>query len=117
MVEVSENFRELAQKNGRHVYCRIEAGSVTSVPEVFLDDRIIEFDFDDVAHPDWFTIGTTCANRFYFVVKYSGELNVNDRVLPYISFDNKEWCPLGIFYQISITPISQKCKQYVIESS
>lgn len=98
MVEVSENFRELAQKNGRHVYCRIEAGSVTSVPEVFLDDRIIEFDFDDVAHPDWFTLGTTCANRFYFVVKYNGELNVMDRVLPYISFDNKEWCPLGIFY-------------------
>ena len=98
MVEVSEKFRELAQKNGRHVYCRIEVGSVTSVPEVFLDDRIIEFDFDDVAHPDWFTLGTTCANRFYFVVKYGGELNVRDRVLPYISFDNEEWCPLGIFY-------------------
>lgn len=97
-MEVSEKFTELARQNGRHVYCRIEVGSVTGVTEVFLDDRIIEFDFDDVAHPDWFTIGTTCANRFYFVVKYSGEIGVKDRVTPYIGFDNEEWCPLGIFY-------------------
>ncbi len=97
-MEVSDRFKELARQNGRHVYCRIEVGTITSVPEVFLDDRIIEFDFDDVAHPDWFTIGTTCANRFYFVVKYSGEIGVKDRVLPYISFDNEEWCPLGVFY-------------------
>lgn len=93
MVEVSDNFKALAQSNGRHVYCRIEAGS-----EVFLDDRIIEFDFDDVAHPDWFTLGTTCANRFYFKVKYNGELEVKEAVKPYISFDNEEWCALGIFY-------------------
>lgn len=98
MVEVSENFRELAQKNGRRVYCKIEVGSAAAIREVFLDDRIIEFDFDDVAHPDWFTLGTTCANRFYFVVKYDGELNARDRVSPFISFDNEEWCPLGIFY-------------------
>ncbi|MDE6031349.1 MAG: hypothetical protein K2G32_07000, partial [Oscillospiraceae bacterium] len=97
-MEVSDRFKELARQNGRHVYCRIEVGTLTSIPEVFLDDRIIEFDFDDVAHPDWFTLGTTCANRFYFVVKYSGEIGVKDRVLPYISFDNEEWCPLGVFY-------------------
>ncbi|MGN1120602.1 MAG: hypothetical protein ACI4Q4_09605 [Oscillospiraceae bacterium] len=93
MVEVSEKFRALAQSAGRHVFCRIEAGN-----EVFLDDRILEFDFDDVVHPDWFTLGTTCANRFAFSVRYDGELNVRDTVRPFISFDGEEWCPLGVFF-------------------
>lgn len=93
MVEVSEKYMELAQESGRHVYCKIIAGN-----ETFLDDRILEFDFDDVCHPDWYTIGTTCSNRFSFSVKYAGELEVNDVVMPYVSFDNEEWCPLGIFY-------------------
>lgn len=93
MVEVSEKFKRLAQQNGRHVYCKILAGN-----ETFFDDRIVEFDFDDVAHPDWFTVGTACSNRFTFSVRYAGELNVRDEVKPYISFDNAEWCPLGVFY-------------------
>lgn len=93
MVEVSDRFLTLAQDNGRHVYCRIEAGD-----EVFTDDDIVEFDFDDVAHPDWFTIGTACANRFYFCIRYGGEIPVGAEVKPYISFDGEEWCPLGVFY-------------------
>lgn len=93
MVQVSEKFMRLATDNGRHVYCRIEAGS-----EVFCDDRLLEFDFDDVVHPDWVTVGTTCANRFHFKALFDGELQVNAEVRPYISFDNEEWCPLGIFY-------------------
>lgn len=90
---VSNNFRALAEANGRYVSCKIEAGG-----ETFLDDRITEFDFDDVIHPDRFTVGTTCANRFCFSVVYNGELDVHDTVKPYISFDGREWCPLGTFY-------------------
>ncbi len=93
MIDVSDNFKTLAQQNGRQVYCKITAGI-----ETFLDDRILEFDFDDVIHPDWFTVGTTCSNRFAFTVLYSGELKPGDRVEPFISFDGEEWCPLGIFY-------------------
>ncbi len=93
MVEVSDKFKRLATAYGRHVYCRIEAGG-----EVFYDDRLLEFDFDDVIHPDWVTFGTTCANRFHFRALYDGELAVNAEVKPYISFDNEEWCPLGVFY-------------------
>jgi len=93
MVEVSEKFRQLATDNGRHVYCRIEAGD-----EVFLDDRLLEFTFDDVTHPDWFTIGTACANRFHFAARFDGEIASGAVVRPYISFDNEEWCPLGTFY-------------------
>ena len=93
MVEVSERFRALALDNGRHVYCRIEVGD-----EVFYDDRLMEFTFDDVTHPDWFTVGTACSNRFHFKVRYSGELAAGAEVRPYISFDNKEWCPLGVFW-------------------
>lgn len=61
MVEVSEKFRQLAQDNGRRVWCRIVADGVE-----FQDDALIEMSFDDVVHPDWFTIGTTCANRLHF---------------------------------------------------
>lgn len=93
MVEVTERFKALAQDNGRHVYCKIEAGA-----QVFFDDRITGFELDDVAHPDWFTLGTTCANRFYFTARCSGGIEVNDAVRPYISFDGQEWCPLGVFY-------------------
>lgn len=93
MVDVSERFMALAQDNGRHVYCKIEAGA-----QVFLDDRITGFELDDVAHPDWFTLGTTCANRFYFTARCSGGIAVNDAVRPFISFDGQEWCPLGVFY-------------------
>ena len=93
MVQVSDKFMQLATDNGRHVYCRIEAGS-----EVFYDDRVLEFDFDDVVHPDWVTVGTACANRFHFKARFDGELEVNSVVRPFISFDNEEWCPLGIFY-------------------
>ncbi|MBQ8195785.1 MAG: hypothetical protein IJZ47_10510 [Oscillospiraceae bacterium] len=93
MVEVSENYRALALANGRHVYCRITVDG-----EEFLDDRLLEFTFDDVTHPDWFTVGTACANRFHFRVNYTGELDVGAEVRPYVSFDGEEWCGLGIFY-------------------
>ncbi len=93
MVNVSDNFKQLAQQAGRKVYCKIIAGNLT-----FLDDKILEFDFDDVIHPDWFTLGTVCANRFAFSVKYEEEVEVNTEIKPYISFDNEEWCPLGVFF-------------------
>ncbi len=92
-MQVSERFKELATDCGRKVYCKIEAGG-----EVFYDDKLIEFSFDDIAHPDWFTVGTACANRFHFIVRYNGRISVGSEVRPYISFDNEEWCPLGIFY-------------------
>ena len=93
MVNVSDRFIELAQKNGRSVWCRIVADGVE-----FLDDRIIDMDFDDVVHPDWFTIGTACANRLHFTAAYSGELSTGAEVRASISFDGEEWCPLGVFY-------------------
>lgn len=93
MTNVSDNFRALAEANGRYVCCKITAGG-----ETFLDDRIIDLDFDDVIHPDRFTIGTVCSNKFCFSAVYNGELNVRDEVRPYISFDGKEWCSLGVFY-------------------
>lgn len=93
MVNVSDKFKTLSMQNGRQISCKIIAGG-----ETFLDDRLIEFDFDDVIHPNWYTIGSTCSNRFAFSVRYSGELEVHDEVRPYISFDGEEWCPLGVFF-------------------
>ena len=93
MVDVSDRFKELAQENGRHVWCKIYAGT-----EVFLDDRIVDMSFDDVVHPDWVTVGTACANRLHFTAHFSGELAAGDTVRPFISFDGEEWCPLGVFF-------------------
>ncbi len=93
MVSVSDRFMELAQQNGRKVWCRIVADGVE-----FLDDSLIEMSFDDVVHPDWFTIGTTCANRLHFIAKYGGELSSGAEVTAFISFDGEEWCQLGVFY-------------------
>lgn len=93
MVSVSDKFKQLAQDNGRRVWCKIIADGVE-----FLDDRLIDMSFDDVAHPDWFTIGTTCANRLHFTARYSGELASGAEVTAFVSFDGEEWCPLGVFY-------------------
>lgn len=93
MVQVTEDFQNLAMQPGRTVYCKIIAGSYT-----YYDDSIIEFDFDDIAHPDYFTIGLTCANRFAFSVRYREDLDVGAEVKPFISFDGEEWCPLGVFF-------------------
>lgn len=93
MYEVSTGYRKLAESPGRHVYCKIVAGGKT-----YLDDRIIKFEFDDLAYPEYYTIGTACSSRFSFTVRYTDALQVHDEVKPYISFDNKEWCPLGVFY-------------------
>lgn len=93
MVSVSDKFMQLAQDNGRHVWCRIVADGVE-----FLDDRLIDMSFDDVVHPDWFTIGTACANRLHFTARYDGELSSGAEVTAFVSFDGEEWCPLGVFY-------------------
>lgn len=93
MTELTDKFKELALANGRNISCMIIAGSKT-----YYDDRIIKFDFDDVVHPDWFTIGTVCSNEFSFTVRDSTEHAIHTEVRPYISFDGVEWCPLGIFY-------------------
>ena len=93
MTEVSDKFVKLATANGRHVRCKIKVGS-----ETYYDENIIKFDFDDVTHPDWFTIGTTCSNEFSFTLYHYKKFDVHTAVYPYISFDGEEWCPLGVFY-------------------
>lgn len=93
MVEVSDKFKRLAQENGRRVSCRVIADGVE-----FLDDTLTELTFDDVVHPDWFTVGTTCANRLHFTARYTGELSSGAEVRAEVSFDGEEWCPLGVFY-------------------
>lgn len=93
MFEVSDKFKQLAQENGRHIWCKIIVGN-----ESLLDDSITGFDFDDVVHPDWYTLGTTCANRFHFTARSDIQPAVNETVKPYMSFDGEEWCPLGVFF-------------------
>ena len=93
MYKVSTNYEILAESPGRHVYCKIVAGGTT-----YLDDRIIKFELDDLAYPEYYTIGTACSSRFSFTVRYTDALQVHDMVQPYISFDNKEWCPMGVFF-------------------
>lgn len=93
MVQVSDRFKSLALQNGRRVYAKVVVGD-----EVFLDDRLMEFTLDDVTHPDWYTVGTTCANRFHFVARCDNELPSGAELRPYVSFDGEEWCPLGVFF-------------------
>lgn len=93
MVQVSDKFKKLAKSAGRHLSCKISVGEY-----VFYDDKILEFDFDDVIHPDWITLGTACANRFAFSILYENEIDVHTEVKPFISFDGEEWCPLGVFF-------------------
>lgn len=94
MADASAEFKQLAAANGRHIQCKIEVGNST-----YFDDGILKFDFTDVAHEDWFTVGTTCANEFSFTVTDYEEAELHTVVRPYISFDGgTEWFQLGKFY-------------------
>jgi len=93
MAELSEKFKRLASASGRHIQCRIRVGAVT-----FTDDSIIKFDLADIAHPDWFTIGTSCPNEFSFTVRTNTEFVLHTSVIPSISFDGEEWVRMGKFY-------------------
>lgn len=90
----SDEFKELALASGRHINCKIIIGN----DSVFYDDSILGFDFDDITHTEYFTIGTVCSNEFSFSMINSFQPEVGDMVRPYISFDGAEWCQLGVFY-------------------
>lgn len=90
----TEEFKRLASENGRSVSCKIEVGG-----ETYYDNRILKFDFTDVTHGDYFTIGTTCSNEFSFTVVDYVEPALYTAVRPYISFDGGgAWFGLGVFF-------------------
>lgn len=89
-----ESFKQLASDNGRQISCKIQVGN-----EVYYDDSILKFDFTDVTHGDYFTVGTTCSNEFSFTVMDYVEPALHTSVYAYISFDGGlNWFRLGIFY-------------------
>lgn len=89
-----EKFKQLASENGRRINCRIDIENKS-----YYDSKILKFDFTDVTHGDWFTIGTTCANEFSFTIIDYDEFPLYAPVCPYICFDNGyEWYPLGKFF-------------------
>lgn len=92
-MNATEQFKALALANGRTLSCRIEVGG-----KKYYDDRLLKFDFDDITHSDWFSIGTTCSNEFSFSVVHYEVPEVHTTVRPYIRFGGSEWFPLGVFY-------------------
>lgn len=87
------DFKFLALENGRNISCRIDVGGRS-----YYDDRILKFDFDDITHPDWFTIGTACSNEFSFTVIHYDEPDIHECVRPYIQIGSSGWYPLGVFF-------------------
>lgn len=89
-----EQFKQLASDNGRRVNCKIIVGN-----ETYYDSRILKFDFTDVAHGDYFTVGTACSNEFSFTVVDYVEPELHTKVRAFISFDGGiTWFLLGAFY-------------------
>lgn len=87
-------LKQLASENGRQIYCKISVGN-----EIYYNSRILKFDFTDVTHGDYFTIGTTCSNEFSFTVTDYVEHALKTKVSAYISFNGGEmWFKLGVFY-------------------
>lgn len=86
-------FKQLAADNGRQISCKIQVGTA-----FYYDNNILKFDFTDVTHGDYFTIGTTCSNEFSFTVTNYSEHALKTMVIPHISFDGLNWYQLGIFY-------------------
>lgn len=93
-MDALEKFKQLASANGRRINCRIDVGNKT-----YYSDKILKFDFTDVTHEDWFTIGSTCSNEFSFTIIDYEEPALYTAVRPCISLDGGfEWFQLGIFY-------------------
>lgn len=92
-MDATEQFKELSKESGRRINCRIEMGNTT-----YNDDKLLRFEFDDITHPNWFTIGTAIANGFTFTVECDETPDVHTEVRPYIRINGSEWFSLGTFY-------------------
>lgn len=96
--KVSDEFKRKSLEFGRNIMCKVFVGD-----EVFYDDAIIEFTFNDVLHKNSFSVGCTEPNRFHIIIKTSKNIPIDAVVRPFIAFDESdnddtEWCPLGVFY-------------------
>lgn len=94
MTDIPIELKTFSKMSGRKISCKITTNTKT-----YYDDSLIKFDFDDIVHPDWFTIGTACSNEFTFTVRDSVEHPVHTEVHPFLSFNGgADWYPLGTFY-------------------
>ena len=97
MLNISEQYRMLAEAAGREPFCVIKAED-----KVFFDDTIKSFELQEVIFPEELTFGTACSNRFQFRLYTTENIPLSAEIRPYIGFgeysEEAELCPLGVFY-------------------
>ncbi len=96
--EVSTKFNDLAFATSREVTAKVAINGKT------YQDEIVSFKFSEsVASSQSIGIGETCANSLTLKLLFNSEMSLaGANILPYVSYDGEEWCPLGSFFVSSV---------------
>ncbi len=96
--EVSTKFNDLAFATSREVAAKVAINGKT------YQDEIVSFKFSEsVASSQSIGIGETCANSLTLKLLFNSEMSLaGANILPYVSYDGEEWCPLGSFFVSSV---------------
>lgn len=91
---ITTKFNDLAFGLSREVTAKVEINGTT------YQDEIVSFKFTEaVASEQSLTIGETCAGQLEMTLQFNSEMSLTGaKVLPSVSFDGEEWCPLGVFW-------------------
>lgn len=91
---VTTEFNNLAFGLSREVTAKVEINGTT------YQDEIVSFKLSEaVASEQALAIGETCASQLDMTLQFNPEMNLTGaKLLPFVSFDSEEWCPLGAFW-------------------
>lgn len=94
MYSVSTKFNELAFAMAREVTAKAKINDKT------YQDEIVSFKFtESVTSEQTIGIGETCASSLTLKLTFNSEMSLpGAQIIPYVSFDGEEWCPLGTFF-------------------
>ncbi len=90
----SSKFNTLAFGTSREVKAKVTVNGKT------YQDEIVSFKFSEaITSGQTIGIGETCANSLTLKLLFNSEMSLaGANILPYISYDGQEWCPLGSFF-------------------
>ena len=93
MYNVSSAFTQQAFSPNRTLYVKVEIGTA-----IIQDTDIISMSVEESCCADNITIGSTNSQILKITFHKPSTLAIQGAIFkPYISFDNTEWCPLGVF--------------------
>jgi len=111
MVNMSTTFTTLANADTRDIYTKIIATVSGTNYTITGSDSICELTVEESTASDNIQLGATCSSILKAKLRNISFTIPNATLKPYISFDNSEWCPLGVY---NVADVVEKNGEYEI---